>query len=303
MTALCDIAVSALAPRGPFSLEDEPAYRRWRDRKLEHYPKSAEELIVEVHDPRRLSRGEHAALAQRLRRANMAVYATGIGLADKDIPRAIGRQFGLTRLDANWLADEDAISSIEVDPKQPRSEFIPYSDRPISWHTDGYYNPPERTVRSMILHCVRPAREGGVNALLDHELAYLLLRDRSLRHVQALSARDAMTIPERLGELQVARGAQAGPVFSLDPAGASLHMRYTARTRSIQWRDDAATQAALQALALVLAKSPLVLTLRMDSGMGLLAANVLHTRSGFFDDPERPRLMYRVRYYDCLNPD
>ena len=29
----------------------------------------------------------------------------------------------------------------------------------------------------MILHCVRPARQGGDNRLLDHEMAYIALRD------------------------------------------------------------------------------------------------------------------------------
>jgi len=27
---------------------------------------------------------------------------------------------------------------------------------------------------------------------------------------------------------------------------------------------------------------------------------VLHDRSGFVDDPARPRLLYRARYYDAL---
>jgi alpha-ketoglutarate-dependent taurine dioxygenase len=286
--------------RGPFDLDDEAAYRSWRSRKLANYPNGAAELVVEVRDPMNLSTAEREALRQRLSRANMAVYASAAPAADKEIPRAIGRQFGLLRLDCNWLADEDAISSIQVDDRQSRGELIPYSDRPISWHTDGYYNPSGRTIRAMILHCVRPAAEGGVNALLDHELAFLLLRDENPEHVRALSAPDVMTIPPRFEERGVARDAQAGPVFSTEPAGAALHMRYTARTRSIRWRDDAATRAAQKGLELILAKSRFVISLRMEAGMGLLCANVLHARSGFVDDPRRPRLMYRARYYDRL---
>jgi hypothetical protein len=55
-------------------------------------------------------------------------------------------------------------------------------------------------------------------------------------------APDAMTIPARTDEDGVARPAQSGPVFSVDVQGA-LHMRYTARTRSIAWKDDDATRA------------------------------------------------------------
>jgi hypothetical protein len=42
-----------------------------------------------------------------------------------------------------------------------------------------------------------------------------------------------MTIPERLDEDGVARAEQTGPVFSVDAASGALHMRYTARTRSV----------------------------------------------------------------------
>ncbi len=302
MIALADSPQAARVQQGPFSLDDEPAYRRWRERKLGGRPGGLGELVVEVRDPFRLSAAERAAISQRLRRANMAVYASGNRSADKGIPRAVAQQFGLHRLDSNWLADDDAISSIEVRTGRPAAEFIPYSDRPISWHTDGYYNPPERTVRSMVLHCVRPAADGGgVNSLLDHELAYLLLRDENPEHVRALSAPDAMTIPPRFDEREVGRDAQSGPVFSVDPASGRLHMRYTARTRSIAWRDDPATREARRSLELILANSPFVLAARMDCGMGLLCANVLHARSGFVDDPQRPRLMYRARYFDTLN--
>ena len=32
--------------------------------------------------------------------------------------------------------------------------------------------------------------------------------------------------------------------------------------------------------------------------MGLISHNVLHDRSGFEDDPQQPRLLYRARYLD-----
>jgi len=300
MSAVVERDATDLAPCGPFSLEDADAYGRWRERKLREYPRAIEEILVEVRDPRNLSSAEHGALAERCRRANMAVYVSRTPEADKEIPRALGRQFGLASLDGNWLADDDRISRIEVSAKQPRSEFIPYSDRPISWHTDGYYNAPGQRVRSLILHCVRPAAEGGENALLDHEMAYLLLRDQNPEHVRALSAPDAMTIPARCDEQGVARAEQAGPVFFVDPHSGRLYVRYTARTRSIRWRDDAATRAAVACLETVLSSSACVLHARLAAGMGLLCANVLHNRSGFIDAPQAPRLMFRARYHDEL---
>jgi hypothetical protein len=41
-----------------------------------------------------------------------------------------------------------------------------------------------------------------------------------------------------------------------------------------------------------------VLRIRLEAGMGIVANNVLHERSGFVDDAAAPRLLYRARYLD-----
>jgi len=285
----------------PFNLNDAESYLRWREQKLATAPASINELVVEVRDPRALTPHEHSALAERIRHCNMAIYASTVLDEDTEIPRLLGRQFGLHRLDANWLAGEDGVSSIRVINAGTRQHYIPYTDRPIKWHTDGYYNPPERQIRAMALHFVRPAASGGETRLMDHEIAYLLLRDENPAYIAALSAPDAMTIPPREDEYDGVRDAQSGPVFSLNRDG-GLHMRYTARTRSIEWKQDAATQEAVAALTRLLASdTPHIFQGRVESGMGLLCNNVLHERSAFNDDPAHPRLIYRARYLDRIN--
>jgi hypothetical protein len=79
-------------------------------------------------------------------------------------------------------------------------------------------------------------------------------------------------------------------------------MRYTARTRSIAWKLDAATLAAVAALEHLLASdTPHIFKGRLEPGMGLLCNNVLHDRSAFSDDPSHPpRLLYRARYLDRI---
>jgi hypothetical protein len=115
-------------------------------------------------------------------------------------------------------------------------------------------------------------------------------------------APDAMTIPERLDDDGIARPEQTGPVFSVDAQSGELHMRYTARTRSIVWKNDAATQEAITFLTEFLASdSPWLWRLRLQAGMGLVCNNVLHDRSGFVDDPQHPRLLYRARYLDRIS--
>ena len=285
----------------PFALDDNAAYARWRDRKLAEAPLSASDLIVEVGNPRALTTAEHGALMERVRRCNMAIYAGAMLDEDTEIPRRLGEQFGLSRLDANWLAGEDGISEIRVFDDGTQKHYIPYTDRPIKWHTDGYYNSPEWQIRGMVLHCVRRAASGGENRLMDHEMAYLLLRDESPEYIHALMQPDAMVIPERVDEKDGVRPAQGGPVFSLDGNG-NLHMRYTARTRSIAWKQDAATQAAVAALERLLNQdgTPHIFQAQLEPGMGLLCNNVLHDRAAFSDDPARPRLLYRARYLDRI---
>lgn len=283
---------------GPFDLDDTAAYSAWRERKLADHPRHLEDLIVEVGDPRNLTAAERAALADRVRRCNMAIYAGGTREdADKDIVIALGQAFGLTRLDHNPGADEDAVTSLQISDEARHTGYIPYSNRPIAWHTDGYYNAPDRQIHGLLLHCVRPALEGGANRLLDHEIAYLRLRDRDPGHVAALMREDAMTIPANVAGGETLRESTPGPVFAVHDG--HLHMRYTARRRNVVWRDDPQTQAAVRALEDVLnGDEPLAFEATLQGGWGLLSNNVLHTRSAFEDGSRR--LLYRARYYDRI---
>lgn len=286
----------------PFAPARSSAYQRWRERKLARYPRRAEDLVVEVRDPRDLSASEVAQIRRVCGAANMAVYASPLaGVADKDIARRLGARLGLARLQANTFADEDGISSLEMAPEKSGRGYIPYSNRRLLWHTDGYYNPPGSRICAFLLHCVRPAAAGGENRLLDPEIAYILLRDADPSYAVALSAPDAMTVPANEEDPAAQRPAQAGPVFSFEDG--ALHMRYTARTRSIEWRQDAATQAAVQHLRETLdSDSPYVFRLRLSGGQGLVCNNVLHDRSEFTDAPGAGRLVYRARYTDRVGP-
>ncbi len=285
----------------PFDLNDTESYRLWRDHKLAQAITDPNELIVEIADPNALTAAEYAELTSRTRRSNMAVYATRT-VMDESIVQRLGAQLGLLHLDANWLAGEQGVTRITVSNKNnQRQAYIPYTDRAIKWHTDGYYNPPERQIHSMVLHCAQSAGQGGENRVMDHEIAYLMLRDANTDFIRALSAPDAMTIPARVDEFDGVREAQSGPVFSVDPVSGALHMRYTARTRSIEWKQDKTTLAAVALLERLLAsESPHIHHLRLENGMGLLCNNVLHDRSAFTDDQTMPRLLYRARYLDRI---
>jgi hypothetical protein len=287
----------------PLDLADVGGYRRWRDWKLAVRAADVHDLLVPVRDPQQLSADERRSLLAACERENMALYRCDPGITGRGLPLALGRQLGLHRLDLHWLAGDEGVSLITASGADAeRADFIPYTDRPIRWHTDGYYNASADTIHAMVLHCVQPAASGGTNALLDHDLLYIALRDENPRWIAALAAPDAMTIPARLSGDQVARAAQGGPVWSREARSGGLHLRYTARTRSIEWADDALTREAVARITELLADDRIgVRRIRLDAGMGIVANNVLHDRSAFVDDPLRPRLLYRARFRDRVD--
>lgn len=308
----------------PFDLADDYAYAQWRDKKWAEYPARIEALVVEVVNPCALSSLEEEAIRRCCRRANMAIYVTttaGLNM-DAAAVATMGRQFGLLRMDKNLYAEDDGISALTVSDQRRQFEYIPYSNRPIGWHTDGYYNSSAENIHAMVLHCAQPALQGGENAFMDHEMLYIQLRDENPEHIVALMQDDVMTIPANIEAGIEIRPEQTGPVFSIintmNQSGHSnrshLHMRYTARTRSIVWKADLKTQAAVECLkALLVLDSPYCFKKRFAAGEGIISNNILHTRTAFEDDDNADgvvsadseasakRLVYRGRYYDRID--
>ncbi len=291
------------AVQSPFDLNNPSLYESWRGQKLADYPAALGDLVVELKDPRNLNEGEKESLLSRLRKTNMAIYVSATGNdPDRSIPLKLAAQMGVSGLNHNWLADADGLTSLTVASDGARQNYIPYSNRQIKWHTDGYYNEANEQIQTLNLHCISPAAKGGENRLMDHEMAYIHLRDENPEYIQALMAPDAMTIPPRIDEGgTTVRREESGPVFSICPDTGNLHMRYTIRTRNVIWKDDPQTAKALKCLeGLLESDHPAIFKGRLEPGMGLISNNVLHDRSGFTDDETHKRLIYRARYFDRI---
>ncbi len=291
----------------PFDLNEVNAYQQWRAWKLSAYPVNAEDLLVYLEDPYSLSTEEKNAVLDRCLKYNLVIYSCDQekhDISDKNLPRTLGKQLGLDRLDAHLCVDEDDISSLKVASSGKRhGGYIPYTDRPISWHTDGYYNSSSERIQAMVLHCVSDAASGGENELMDHEMAYICMRDENPDYIRALMQPDVMTIPPNIENGVMIRDSVTGPVFTVDKETGALHMRYTARTRSIEWKQDDLTREAINFLESLFSEdSAYILRHRLKPGQGVICNNVLHNRTGFVDDEEcgKQRLIYRARYYDRI---
>jgi alpha-ketoglutarate-dependent taurine dioxygenase len=288
----------------PFGLDDDSAYQAWRDRKLALYPVDKKDLLIDVTDPASPTADEISRLTQACRHYNFVIYRTNPTIpVNKETLRRFGHTVGLERLDAHLYAGEEAISEIHATSDRRQGEYIPYTHERIRWHTDGYYNQSDQQIRGFILHCVSQGATGGENMLLDHEMAYLILRDENPDYIRALMQEDAITIPANVVEGEVLREAVSGPVFSVNPKDGSLHMRYSARQRNIIWKNDPDTTAAAKRLQMLWEEPcEYVVHHRLEAGQGVLSNNVLHGREAFEDQPDEgiQRLLLRARYYDRI---
>jgi len=291
----------------PFNIHNETGYQSWRAAKLAGFPATLDECITRIKDLADPSESEAQGIAACCRRANMALYHCEAGFNDERALRgaliAFASAFGLSTPERHRSAGDDGVVALQVSDAPAQRGFIPYTDRPLNWHTDGYYNDPRQPIRSFILHCVRPARSGGENMLLDPGIAYIRLRDENPAFIAALTHPQAMTVPEHVEEQGGVRQASTGPVFSIDPASGALQMRYTARARNIVWRDDRTTRAAVDFLNRALAAGdPLIFRHRLEPGQGLICNNVLHNRTRFADPEgdEAGRLILRLRYRERI---
>jgi len=294
----------------PFDLSNNGAYRTWRSAKLAAYPASMSGQVVEIDDLANPSAAERAALSCMCRKSNMAIYASRFIPANSERMRndlqTFAKTLGLIRTEGHRSAANDGIVAIEIASDGPRKGYIPYTDRPLSWHTDGYYNAPKDRIGAFLLHCVRDATQGGENAFLDPEIAYIRMRDENPDFIAAFMHHEAMTIPANEEDNGKVRAESVGPVFWVSAQTGTLQMRYTARGRNIIWRNTPATQAAVKFLSnLLINGDPLIFRHKLVPGQGLICNNVLHMRTGFENAPEltenSERLIYRVRYLDRIS--
>lgn len=287
----------------PFAPINTPEYTTWRAERLANAKAAAELGFLPVKDPKNLLESERQEILRRCEQTNFALYQFDPGDDESDVRdslRRMAQSLGMGLPEGHRSAGDKAIVALTVSEAPGQRGYIPYSRKAINWHTDGYYNPPESEIRSFILHCGRDATTGGLNQILDHTIAYIRLRDENPAYIDALMHPQAMTIPANIEPDGTTRPASVGPVFAADNAG-HLTMRYTARTRSIEWRDDPLTREAADFLRnLLMAGDPLMLEAKLQPGQGVLNNNVLHTRTAF--DPTEVgdhsrRLMYRVRFH------
>jgi len=285
----------------PFLLDNEGEYQGWRQRKLELRRQLNAAEVFTLDGSGLLSPAQVEAARLQVQAFNCVLYASQ-GLLDKPGMVALNRQFGLYSLDDNLGADADGVTALQaVDNGDERALYIPYTNRALNWHTDGYYNAPERRINAFTLYCLRQADRGGGNCLFDHEMMYLLIRDRSPQLLEALMSPDLMRIPANVQNNTVIRAEESGPVFSLRKECGGLNMRYTSRPHNIVWKADKRSERALNLIREILMEGSALMEIRLSAGQGIICNNLLHGRQAFHDASGDGRLIYRARYLEAID--
>lgn len=293
----------------PFLLENEFAYQQWRKTKLERYSRTNPNSVIGITDPASLSPITMGEIAVQLETCNFAIFEidTTEAVFSTDDFLAFGRQLGLHRIDTNPGAETNGVTLLSaVDPADERSRYIPYTNRALNWHTDGYYNPVDSRIGAFSLYCANQAGQGGDNFMLDHEMVYMQIRDTDANLLVALMDAGVMVIPANIRNRRVVRQAESGPVFIVDSVTGRLNMRFSSRPQNIDWKTDALSRRAVGRVREILMDNEYVTRVKLKSGQGIVCNNVLHGRRAFIDNlaDESSRLYYRARYYDAITfPD
>jgi len=301
-----------------YDLSNSEDYMIWRKNKLAHYPATANDLLINIENINLLSESEFKEIKQCLNKFNMVIYSliNPSKITAQELCH-FTKQFGLVNIDGNLCSGAENVSTVTVIDEGRNKGYIPYTNKPISWHSDGYYNSVTKTIRSFVLHCTQSAEIGGENNLYDPEIIYILLRDENPEYIRALMQDDVLTIPANIENGITIREQQTGPVFSFNRlsgnsssgnnSSGQLQMRYTARTRSIEWKDTVIVQQAVSAIKNILQnRTEFSFQCKLKPGQGLLCNNILHNRTAFEQDNNvantsvSKRELLRARYYDRI---
>ena len=264
-------------------------YNSWANDKLDSYTNNINNLMVEIKNPLKLSKSEKKECVRVIKNQNMVFF--NIEKPQKNIDfslKELAHQFGMGNYELDSKSDMSGLTKIQVDTKKYHGGYIPYTNKPLNWHTDGYYNTTKNPILSWLLYCESPSDSGGVNRFMDHEIAYILY-NKHYKNMHELMKEDAYIIPENKIN---SRSKIKGYVFGF--VNEKLHMRFSMRERNIVWEKDIIN--SINNLKKIIKESTTFhVNYKLMPGQGVLTNNVIHMRTTFTNTKNKNRLLYRLR--------
>ena len=266
-------------------------FLRWAEEKERDIPHNIDGIIVNIHDINNVKISEIAKIKETINKCNSCIYSSKIALKSNTNLLKFVESVGMRTYDRNNI-ESNEISTI-TPLESNKINYIPYTDKSLNWHTDGYYD--KKSIFSWLLHCVHPATHGGENYLLDHELA---LREYVLRYddVNNLMSEDALTIPE---SKDTSRSEISTYIFSIKNQYKKLHMRFSMRKDNIGTSPKAGDAVTKLKEIIENDCAKYSLTYKLQKNEGIITNNILHGRRAFKDDKVKRKLL-RIRSYERL---
>ena len=266
-------------------------FLRWAEEKERDIPHNIDGIIVNIHDINNVKISEIAKIKETINKCNSCIYSSKIALKSNTNLLKFVESVGMRTYDRNNI-ESNEISTI-TPLESNKINYIPYTNKSLNWHTDGYYD--KKSIFSWLLHCVQPATHGGENYLLDHELA---LREYVLRYddVNNLMSEDALTIPE---SKDTSRSEISTYIFSIKNQYKKLHMRFSMRKDNIGTSPKAGDAVTKLKQTIENDCAKYSLTYKLQKNEGIITNNILHGRRAFKDDKVKRKLL-RIRSYERL---
>ena len=266
-------------------------FLRWAEEKERNIPHNIDGIMVNIHDINNVKISEIAKIKETINKCNSCIYSSKIALKSNTNLLKFVESVGMRTYDRNNI-ESNEISTI-TPLENNKINYIPYTDKSLNWHTDGYYD--KKSIFSWLLHCVHPATHGGENYLLDHELA---LREYVLRHddINNLMSEDALTIPE---SKDTSRSEISTYIFSIKNQYKKLHMRFSMRKDNIGTSPKAGDAVTKLKQTIENDCAKYSLTYKLQKNEGIITNNILHGRKAFKDDKVKRKLL-RIRSYERL---
>ena len=267
-------------------------FKQWALEKEDNIPLNIDDLIVKIQDINHATLAEISNIKDIIKRFNCCIYQSKVGLNAQADLMNFAQSIGMETYDTNNIHNSPISSIMSLETKNALN-YIPYTNKKLNWHTDGYYD--EKPIFSWLLHCEEPAYSGGENYLLDHELAireYIIKYD----NLDSLSSLDAFTIP---GNTHANRGETKGYICNNDNEYKKFHMKFSMREKNMKLNEQSKT--AIMRMKKIIKEDckKYCLTYKLSKNEGIVSNNILHGRNSF-EDGKAMRKLYRIRSYERI---
>ena len=264
----------------------------WSAKKDLNIPSNINDLKVSISDINHVSKTEISQIKQKLTKFNCCIYASGTDLDDNSKIMRFAQSLGMRTFDSHNI-DDSAISTISANKDENNIRYIPYTNKGLNWHTDGYYD--SKPIFSWLLHCIEPALSGGENFLLDHELA---IREYILKYddIIYLTNNETFSIPT---DEVAKREITSNYVCDMNNEYKKLHMNFSMRKENIIVNKN--SESAMSKLIKIIKEDckKYHLTYKLSKSEGIVSNNILHGRNAF-KDGQVMRKILRIRSHERL---